>query len=261
LEKEVRTEFLLEDKNLLAESEAVNAADWTKTAISVVADNEINPITAKNDADRIVEDTSSGAHFLEATSPTLTSGENYTFSIFAKAQTRNRLYLKMTGGGAFSADKVAWFHLSPPAGSATDASSGVTAKIEALDDDWYRCSISALTDTSGTCECVIGLATVAGQTDYQGDGASGLYVWGAQLEEGGLATSYDAEPPQLLNFDRGYFPQIKFPTPPRAVNLSTEAPAYLGHDFTLRVAWTGRARLGRLMLHGQRLVEKTGGGI
>jgi hypothetical protein len=34
----------------------------------------------------------------------------------------------------------------------------------------------------------------------------------------------------------------------------------LGHDFTLRVNWSGRAHLGRLMLHGHRLVENVGGG-
>ena len=35
---------------------------------------------------------------------------------------------------------------------------------------------------------------------------------------------------------------------------------YLGHDFTLRVNWSGRAHLGRLMLHGNRLTEAVNGG-
>jgi hypothetical protein len=34
----------------------------------------------------------------------------------------------------------------------------------------------------------------------------------------------------------------------------------LGYDFTLRVNWSGRARLGRLMLHGNRLTEAVNGG-
>jgi hypothetical protein len=64
----------------------------------------------------------------------------------------------------------------------------------------------------------------------------------------------------LPNYERGYAPQVRFPTPSRTANLATDVPAYLGHDFTLRVEWAGHARLGRLMLHGQRIVEAVNGG-
>jgi hypothetical protein len=104
------------------------------------------------------------------------------------------------------------------------------------------------------------LATTAGQTDYIGDGFAGAYVWGAQLEQANVASAYDPDPPQLLNYSRGYAPQVRFPTPPRTANLATDVPAYLGHDFTLRVEWAGHARLGRLMLHGQKVVEAVNGG-
>lgn len=63
-----------------------------------------------------------------------------------------------------------------------------------------------------------------------------------------------------FNRERGYAPQVKFPAPPRTANIATDVPAYLGHDFTLRVNWTGRAHLGRLMLHGHRLTEAVNGG-
>lgn len=262
-EKEVQTEFVLEDKNLLADSDAINnTSAWTVSNVLVAADTAINPLTAVNNADRLVENTTSGEHYVRTNSPILTSGVAYTYSVFARADARNRIYLRMNStGSAFSADKAAWFHLSGPAGTATNANSGTTALIEPLDGGWYRCSITATTDGAGTTQCDIGLATTAGQSSYAGNGNSGLFVWGVQLEAGSLPTGYDAEPPELLNLARGYFPQVKFPTPPRDVNLSTDTPAYLGHDFTLRIAWTGRARLGRLMLHGHRLVEKVGGGI
>ena len=70
----------------------------------------------------------------------------------------------------------------------------------------------------------------------------------------------DSAPIEPYNFERGYAPQVRFPAPPLTANIATSVPAYLGHDFTLRVNWTGRAHLGRLMLHGQRLVENVGGG-
>lgn len=77
--------------------------------------------------------------------------------------------------------------------------------------------------------------------------------------------TYDAAPNDTVpldpfNVERGYAPQVRFPTPPLTANVATDVPAYLGHDFTLRVNWTGRAHLGRLMLHGYRLVENAKGG-
>lgn len=77
--------------------------------------------------------------------------------------------------------------------------------------------------------------------------------------------SYDAPPNDTVplepfNVERGYAPQVRFPTPPLTANVATDVPAYLGHDFTLRVNWSGRAHLGRLMLHGYRLVENVKGG-
>jgi hypothetical protein len=63
-----------------------------------------------------------------------------------------------------------------------------------------------------------------------------------------------------INRERGYAPQVRFPVPPRTANIATNVPAYLGHDFTLRINWTGRAHLGRLMLHGHRLTEAVNGG-
>ena len=255
------TEFLLQDKNLLFYTEAIDNAVWTKTNATVVVDQVPNPLGELIDADKLIDTTTNGVHTATDTSPTLVSGAAYTFSIYAKPDERNRIYLRMNStGSAFSANSEAWFHLSGIAGTASNASAGTTARIEALDNGWYRCSITATTNTAGTTECVIGLATSAGGATYAGDGFAGAYVWGAQLEQANVASAYDPDPPQLLNYSRGYAPQVRFPTPPRTANLATDVPAYLGHDFTLRVEWAGHARLGRLMLHGQKVVEAVNGG-
>jgi hypothetical protein len=116
-----------------------------------------------------------------------------------------------------------------------------------------------VTSGSGSSNTVTQLINGTNAT-YAGDGASGIYLWGYQLEQNDIPTDYDPDPPQLSNYSRGYAPQVRFPTPPRTANLATDVPAYLGHDFTLRVNWAGHARLGRLMLHGQRVVEAVNGG-
>ena len=260
-ERRFETDFLLTDKNLLAFTEKIDDAAWTKTNTSVNSNATANPINLVQDADKLVEDGTTGAHSVTDVSPTLVSGANHVFSVYAKAEQRNRIYLRMTStGSAYSANREAWFHLSGVAGTASNASAGVTAAITALDNGWFRCSIVATTDSSGTTECIIGMATSAGGSSYTGDGTSGVFLWGAQLEQANSASAYDPDPPQLLNYERGYAPQVRFPVPPRTANLATDVPAYLGQDFTLRINWTGRAHLGRLMLHGNRLTEAVNGG-
>ncbi len=98
---------------------------------------------------------------------------------------------------------------------------------------------------------------------YRPDDYPNFTTWQSferQFETEFLIPSYVTTPTEPFNLERGYAPQVRFPAPPLTANIATSVPAYLGHDFTLRVNWTGRAHLGRLMLHGSRLTENVGGG-
>jgi hypothetical protein len=91
---------------------------------------------------------------------------------------------------------------------------------------------------------------------YRPDDYPNFTTWGTAERKFRSAFS----PADGQNYERGYAPQIRFPTPPLDPNVATLTPAYLGYDFVLRVEWTGRARLGRLMLHSLKSVESVGGG-
>jgi hypothetical protein len=98
---------------------------------------------------------------------------------------------------------------------------------------------------------------------YRPDDYPNFTTWESferEFETEFLIPTYVTTPEEPFNIERGYAPQVRFPTPPLTANIATSVPAYLGHDFTLRINWTGRAHLGRLMLHGSRLTENVGGG-
>ena len=131
-----------------------------------------------------MEDTSDGAHSIR-NNPNLsvTSGNNYTMSIFAKAGERTGLRF----ANAAESNAEGRFDLSN--GTVTFAGTNTTfVGIEDYGNGWYRCIISF---TASTTIAQLNLRLMDGSSlSYQGDGTSGLYAWGAQLEQQSYATSY-----------------------------------------------------------------------
>jgi len=258
------TEFLLEDRNLLTLSEKLDNVAWTKTNVSIVTDATANPLNGLVDAEKIVENTANGRHYVQRV-PTIQPDSFYTLSLFARAAENN--FVSLIFGKATTPFTRGGSIVNLTNGQITDYVVGSPLSVIRhsaifLGDGWWRVAVTVRTDISSTDGlCEIGTLQAANQgAGYVGDGSSGIYIWGVQLESGADVGEYDPDPPQLPNFSRGYAPQVRFPTPPRTANLATDVPAYLGHDFTLRVNWAGHAHLGRLMLHGQKVVEAVNGG-
>jgi hypothetical protein len=164
--------------NQILQSEAFGSASWTAFNASVSSNvtATLDP-QGTNNADKLVEDSSSAFH--DADQVRTYTAAAYTISVFAKAAGRNHIFLQHFDGGAFFTSGT--FNLA----NGTVSGSG---SIVSYGNGWYRCSFTATT-ASGTGKAYINLSN--GTTgNYQGDGTSGIYLWGCQIELGAYATSY-----------------------------------------------------------------------
>ena len=167
--------------NVQVYSAEFNNVAWTKTNVTVTADATIAP-DGTNTAEKIVETNATGLHYI-FDSKALTSGAVYTYSIFAKAEERKFFRLRLENSAVGSGQINAVFNLE----DGTTPTSG--ASIENYGNGWYRCTASGTTNTTS----YIAIANVMDSistVSYTGDGSSGLYLWGAQLEASSYLTSY-----------------------------------------------------------------------
>ena len=181
--------ILLEEQrtNLLTYSEQFDNAAWGKTNVSVTP-NAIAAPDGTTSADLVYELTGSGGKAITI-NLTASSSTDYTSSVYAKAGTRSVLGLRADGAGVESSGSISYFDLS--SGTVQISAGHTSATIEDAGGGWYRCSITESSSVAGgDYQLRIHICQSVGTQIYTGDGTSGIYLWGAQLEAGSFATSY-----------------------------------------------------------------------
>lgn len=170
--------------NYCLQSQAINVAPWSSVRASRNGDVTTDP-DGNSTADSLIEDaTASDTHFMQQTFATLFDGSStYVVSIYAKPNGRDRFRLDLHTA-AFPTTN-ATFNVAT--GDLVSKSATATAGISSAGAGWYRCYVSNTSDAAVSAPVQIFLDGGAGVT-YNGDGASGMYFWQAQLEVGSTPT-------------------------------------------------------------------------
>ena len=170
--------------NLIAYSEDFTDASWLKTGSSIVS-GFVSPDGTTN-AFKLVEDTSTGVHYVysNTASSGLTPNITYSFSFYVKPSGRTVI------------SHIDWQN--------TDAGVNIDVENEttnSVGSNIVSVNFTSMGDGFKKVEIVYNFDTLQAGADnriylnngglsYTGNGTSGIYIWGAQLEVGSYATSY-----------------------------------------------------------------------
>jgi hypothetical protein len=259
--------LLIEEQrtNLLTYSEQFDNAAWSKTNTPITSNANVAPDGTLT-ADLSIPTTATNNKLIQQNF-TYTAGTKYTASVYAKIGGYNRIRLAIPGvvidGGA---ERFATFILST--GSIVSGFDVEDATITPVGNGWYRCSITQTTTTGGASTLRLYVANDSSAVSFAGDGYSGIFIWGAQLESSSFSTSYiptvasqvtrsaDAASMTGTNFSSWFNQQqgsLYLDTTPR--QTGTQYPAIIGDGTTATLGIGFFTDVGNL----QARVRGTGG--
>ena len=148
--------------------------------VTVPTANNLAP-DGTSTASFVAEDSTASAYhefYASFATASSTSG-TYTYSIYAKAGTRNWIALRL---GNSSTSSYSFIDLST--GTVGTVSGHTNVTVTAVGNGWYRCSATRDTTLgSGTQFAGVRLASDGSTFIYSGQGSSyGVYLWGSQVE-------------------------------------------------------------------------------
>jgi hypothetical protein len=188
-------------RNLLGFSEAFDNAAWQKLSASIVTGAQANPVNGLFNAQKLMEDTSTGIHRTFQTATLVVAP--YTFSFYAKPAGRDWLYINVSG-----AAHTAFVNIATGAVGATVGSPTVT--MTPLSGGWYRVAMTYSNASAGASNQQIWLASNSTTTSYTGDGNSGVYIYGAQLSNSASLDPYVPTPGAAPSSTAYYGPRFDY---------------------------------------------------
>lgn len=171
--------------NLLTKSQEFDHANWLKTNASVSANATTAP-DGTSTADKLVEDNTTNIHVIAQTLAKSPAAIQCTFSVYVKPGGRDTVILQLQDGATVWAST----HFNAATGTVISTDLG-TATITVAANGFYRCTITGISTVLTPLIAIVYL-TNGSAASYAGNGTSGAFLWGAQLEFASAASAYVA---------------------------------------------------------------------
>ena len=169
--------------NLLLRSEEFSNAAWTKFETTITANTIVAPDGTLT-ADKLVENTATSNHHTIQT-VTLANGTAFTGSVYLKKGEREFARIRL-GDSGFIYEAV----VNLTTGAIVSTSGTGSSTITSVGNGMYRVTCTGTVVAGNIASIAVYLRTSASVESYTGDGYSGIYIWGAQIEAGINASSY-----------------------------------------------------------------------
>jgi hypothetical protein len=181
--------------NICLYSSAYDNAAWVKQNLNITTAADIAPDGTQT-AELAYATSTNATHATYTANFSASASTSYTASVYAKAQGLNFLCMRFDDQATNLVSSC--FNLST--GTISTAAAGLgtftnlSSAITSVGNGWYRCSITATTaSTTNSLRIVLFVNNVTSDYNgavYAGNGYSGIYMWGAQLEALSFQTSY-----------------------------------------------------------------------
>lgn len=178
--------------NILLRSAEFDNASWVKGDITAQSNATTAP-DGTTSADKLVASTTTNAyHYATQICSKSATATTYTGSLYVKAAGYHLEILLLNGpssqGYVVRVDTTTGAILAGPTIIGTQFT-GPSVRVDAVGSGWFRVALTATSDADTSIKLQATLHNGTSST-FTGDGTSGVFVWGAQLEAGAFPTSY-----------------------------------------------------------------------
>lgn len=191
------------EENLFTYSEQFDNAIWTKADYTITANATTAP-DGNTTADLAIPNTVNNSKAVRQAF-SVTNGLAYAYSIYVKAGGYN--FFQIANSTGFLLSSYTNFNLST--GAIGNTTGDMNASIVSVGNGWYRCSVVVTATSTGSAQFLstaLTADTASRSPSFAGDNTSGVYLWGAQVEQRSAVTAYTPTTTQAIT---NYIPALQ----------------------------------------------------